>query len=100
MVCASGDDLGRTVSSLSIPLGAPGSIMTAFTTFDSARMRRARVAVSLAFFAFGTQLGLWFAHIPEVVTGLIGAVLIGLAFWSSVRWNKANPDGEPEDALA
>jgi hypothetical protein len=41
-----------------------------------------------------------FAHIPEVITGLIGAVLIGLAFWSSVRWNKANPDGEPEDALA
>ncbi|WP_301750740.1 DUF475 domain-containing protein [uncultured Erythrobacter sp.] len=46
-----------------------------------------------------------FAHIPEVVTGLIGAVLIGLAFWSSVRWNRANPeganpDGEPEDALA
>lgn len=31
-----------------------------------------------------------FAHIPEVITGLIGAVLIGLAFWSSVRWNKAN----------
>jgi uncharacterized protein len=37
-----------------------------------------------------------FAHIPEAVTGLIGAVLIGLAFWSSVRWNKANPDGEPD----
>ena len=32
-----------------------------------------------------------FAHIPEVITGLIGAVLIGLAFWSSVRWNRANP---------
>ncbi|WP_379922740.1 DUF475 domain-containing protein [Erythrobacter sp. R86502] len=41
-----------------------------------------------------------FAHIPEVITGLIGAVLIGLAFWSSVRWNKSNPDGTPEDALA
>ncbi|WP_285712116.1 DUF475 domain-containing protein [Erythrobacter oryzae] len=41
-----------------------------------------------------------FMHISEVITGLIGAVLIGLAFWSSVRWNKANPDGEPEDALA
>ncbi len=27
-------------------------------------------------------------HIPEVVTGLIGAVLIGLAFLSSVRWNR------------
>jgi len=41
-----------------------------------------------------------FMHISEVITGLIGAVLIGLAFWSSVRWNRANPDGEPEDALA
>jgi hypothetical protein len=36
-----------------------------------------------------------FMHISEVITGLIGAVLIGLAFWSSVQWNKANPDGEP-----
>jgi hypothetical protein len=35
-----------------------------------------------------------FAHIPEVITGLIGAVLIGLAFWSSVLWNRANPDGD------
>ena len=39
-----------------------------------------------------------FSHIPEVITGLIGAVLIGLAFWSSVRWNRANKgdvgDGE------
>jgi hypothetical protein len=41
-----------------------------------------------------------FAHIPEVITGLIGAVLIGLAFWSSVRWNRANPLDNPEDALA
>lgn len=30
-----------------------------------------------------------FAHIPEVITGLIGAVLIGIAFWSSVRANRA-----------
>jgi hypothetical protein len=29
-----------------------------------------------------------FAHIPEVVTGLIGAVLIGLSLWSSVRHNR------------
>ncbi len=44
-----------------------------------------------------------FQHIPEAITGLIGAVLIGIAFWSSVRWNKANPDGEPgvpEEAAA
>jgi len=41
-----------------------------------------------------------FAHISEVITGLIGAVLIGLAFWSSVRWNKVHGTEDPEDALA
>jgi hypothetical protein len=41
-----------------------------------------------------------FAHIPETITGLIGAVLIGLAFWSSVRANRAEKDmaSEPETA--
>lgn len=37
-------------------------------------------------------------HIPEVITGLFGAGLIGVAFWSSVRWKKANP--QEDDALA
>ena len=32
------------------------------------------------------------AHIPEVITGLAGAVLIGLSLWSSVHWNRCNPD--------
>ena len=41
-----------------------------------------------------------FMHISEIITGLIGAVLIGLAFWSSVRWNRANGGAQPEDALA
>jgi hypothetical protein len=27
-------------------------------------------------------------HIPEVVTGLGGAILIGISFWSSVRYNR------------
>jgi hypothetical protein len=39
-----------------------------------------------------------FAHIPEVITGMIGAVLIGLAFWASVRSNRSEaargPTGE------
>jgi hypothetical protein len=30
-------------------------------------------------------------HIPETITGLIGATLIGISLLSSVRWNKANP---------
>ncbi|MFN3844496.1 MAG: DUF475 domain-containing protein [Paracoccaceae bacterium] len=29
-------------------------------------------------------------HIPEVLTGLGGATLIGVALWSSIRWNRAN----------
>lgn len=31
-------------------------------------------------------------HIPETVTGLIGAILIGLSFWWSVRYNRRHPD--------
>ena len=39
-----------------------------------------------------------FSHIPEVITGLIGAVLIGLAFWASVRANRAEASAEPSGA--
>ena len=35
-------------------------------------------------------------HIPETVTGLIGAVLIGLSLWWSIR---RNPDSEIEQAI-
>ena len=31
-----------------------------------------------------------FVHIPEVITGLGGAALIGVSLWSSVRWNRKN----------
>jgi hypothetical protein len=45
-----------------------------------------------AFYAIGSLAVIMFtntvAHIPEVVTGLIGAILIGLSLWSSVRYNK------------
>jgi hypothetical protein len=29
-------------------------------------------------------------HIPEVITGLAGAALIGVSLWSSIRWNGRN----------
>lgn len=32
-------------------------------------------------------------HVPEVITGLGGAALIGIALWSSMRWNRENPEG-------
>lgn len=31
-------------------------------------------------------------HIPEVITGLGGAALIGVSLWSSIRWNRVNAD--------
>ena len=34
------------------------------------------------------------AHIPETITGLIGAILIGLSLWWSVRFNRKNPGAE------
>ncbi|MES2844700.1 MAG: DUF475 domain-containing protein [Pseudomonadota bacterium] len=30
------------------------------------------------------------AHIPEVITGLGGAALIGVSLWSSIRWNRSH----------
>ncbi len=48
-----------------------------------------------AFYAIGVLAVIMFAgtiqHIPEVITGLLGAILIGLSLWSSVLWNKKNP---------
>ncbi len=41
-----------------------------------------------------------FAHIPEVITGLIGAVLIGLAFWASVRANRNDAQSGASQASA
>jgi uncharacterized protein len=50
-----------------------------------------------AFWAIGALAGLMFVgtvtHVPEAVTGLIGAVLIALSFWSSVRHNRRHARG-------
>ncbi|RCW88248.1 hypothetical protein DFP89_102178 [Paracoccus lutimaris] len=35
-------------------------------------------------------------HIPEVVTGLGGATLIGISLWASIRWNRKNGGAESE----
>lgn len=45
-----------------------------------------------AFYAIGILAIIMFAntifHIPEVITGLIGAAFIGLSLWSSISYNK------------
>ena len=35
-------------------------------------------------------------HVPEVITGLLGATFIGVSLWSSLRWNRKNPDRNEE----
>ena len=35
-------------------------------------------------------------HIPETITGLIGAALIGLALWTSIRHKRLNPEGDED----
>lgn len=37
-------------------------------------------------------------HIPETITGVIGAVLIGLSLWWSMRFNKRHPDATASPA--
>lgn len=39
-------------------------------------------------------------HIPETFTGLIGAVMIGLSLWWSVRYKRVNGDVKPENEPA
>jgi uncharacterized protein len=39
-------------------------------------------------------------HIPETITGLLGAVLIGLSLWWSVRFNRQTPQAEPDASPA
>jgi len=55
-----------------------------------------------AFWAILALAGIMFAsvlvHIPEAITGLIGASLIGLALWSSIKHNRSNPVGETSAA--
>lgn len=38
-------------------------------------------------------------HIPETITGLIGAVLIGASLWWSIRHNRKFPDSELDAAV-
>ncbi|AZB63119.1 DUF475 domain-containing protein [Cereibacter sphaeroides] len=39
-------------------------------------------------------------HIPEVITGLGGAGLIGISLWSSIRWNRQHAGELPEAEAA
>lgn len=52
-----------------------------------------------AFYAIGALAGLMLLgtvmHVPEVLTGLIGAAFIGIAVWSSVRYRRRHGAAHP-----
>jgi hypothetical protein len=35
-------------------------------------------------------------HVPEAVTGLIGAALIGISLWASIRYNRLEETSSAE----
>lgn len=91
---------------IAIGLGIGAMFVRSMTIFlvNKGTMSEYRYLEHGAFYAIITLAVIMFlntfVHIPEVITGLIGAVLIGLAFWSSVRWNRGNPAHAQEEVGA
>lgn len=79
---------------IAIGLGIGAMFVRSMTIFlvKKGTMSEYRYLEHGAFYAILALAGIMyvntFQHIPEVITGLIGATLIGVAFWSSVRWNR------------
>jgi len=91
---------------IAIGLGIGAMFVRSMTIFlvRKGTMSEYRYLEHGAFYAILALAGIMyintFAHIPEVVTGLIGAVLIGLAFWSSVRSNRADAQSAASEGSA
>ena len=84
---------------IAVGLGIGAMFVRSFTIFFVRRgtMSEYRYLEHGAFYAILALAGIMFVstfyHVTEVVTGAIGAVLIGIAFVSSVRINKAEAAG-------
>lgn len=89
--------LSHNLFLIAIGLGVGAMFVRSFTLLlvDKGTLNEYQFLEHGAFWAIGALAVIMFigvhVHIPETVTGLIGAVLIGLALWSSVRHNKRNP---------
>lgn len=87
---------------IALGLGSGAMFVRSFTLLlvDKGTLDTYRYLEHGAFWAIGALAVIMFAgvklHIPEVVTGLLGAVLIGAALLSSILANRGEPDGSPE----
>jgi hypothetical protein len=79
---------------IAIGLGIGAMFVRSLTVYlvDEGTLDAYRYLEHGAFWAIGALALIMFvgtfAHVPEVVTGLVGAALIGLSLWSSVRHNR------------
>lgn len=91
--------LSNNLFVIAIGLGVGAMFVRSFTLLlvDQGTLTAYRYLEHGAFWAIGALASIMFigvhVHIPEAVTGLLGAALIGLAFWSSVRFNRRAPAG-------
>jgi hypothetical protein len=79
---------------IAIGLGIGAMFVRSLTIMlvDEGTLQQFRFLEHGAFYAIGALAAMMLleaiTHIPEVVTGLIGAAILGLSFWSSVRYNR------------
>jgi len=85
---------------IAIGLGVGAMFVRSLTIYlvETGTLAKFRYLEHGAFYALGALAGLMFLgthrHVPEVITGLVGAGFIGLSFWASIRHNKAHLTGE------
>lgn len=89
--------LTKSLPIIAIGLGVGAMFVRSFTIMlvDKGTLTAFKFLEHGAFWAIGALAFVMLVgvhvHIPEVITGLVGAVLIGLSFWSSLRVKKQGP---------
>jgi hypothetical protein len=82
-----------------IGLGVGAMFVRSLTIFlvEKGTLSEYRYLEHGAFYAIGSLAIIMFMgtiqHIPEIITGLIGAIFIGLSLWSSIQFNTQEKNG-------
>ncbi|MCC5611431.1 DUF475 domain-containing protein [Nostoc sp. CHAB 5834] len=86
--------LTKSLPIIAIGLGIGAMFVRSFTIVmvEKGTLAQYRYLEHGAFWAIGALAAVMLVgvhvHIPEVITGVVGAVLIGLSFWASLRSNR------------
>ena len=94
--------LSQNLFVIAIGLGIGAMFVRSMTIMlvERGTLARYRFLEHGAFYAILVLAAIMFVqslvHVPEVLTGLGGAALIGLSLWSSVLWNRRHEGSQPE----